>query len=47
VTSQSTGPLYQPFRPPPAYSDTAALGKQELVNMLICAQIATTLRATG
>jgi len=35
------GPLYQPFRPPAAYTDAATLGKEELVNKLRGAPLST------
>ena len=31
------GPLYQPFRPPPVYRDTAVQGKEELMRKIACA----------
>ena len=31
------GPLYQPFRPPPAYKDTASQSKDEMLNKLTSA----------
>jgi hypothetical protein len=31
------GPLYQPFRPPPAYKDTASQSKEEMLNKLTSA----------
>jgi hypothetical protein len=35
--AQRDGPLYQPFRPPAQYKETAVLPKQELLNRLISA----------
>ena len=44
--TQHDGPLYQPFRPPAQYKETAVLPKQELLNRLISASPAA-LRATS
>jgi hypothetical protein len=37
MPQQHDGPLYQPFRPPAQYKETAVLPKQELLNRLISA----------